>query len=151
MNALQENSTMARRPADPGANADAPKLAPRRLTKAEFGKRLHTLIVRKGWTQSELARRADLPRDSISTYVRGAVFPTRHSLEKLAKALGVEADALLPNLVETTMSRQPPAFEMRQAEGEPGRVWLKVDRLVSFATAVKIAALLESDDAFATN
>jgi transcriptional regulator with XRE-family HTH domain len=121
---------------------------PKFITKAEFGRRVHQYILKKGWTQSELARRSGLPRDSISTYVRGAVFPSELSLDKLAKALGVKAEELLPNKLENTISRsQHPSFEMKASETEPGLVWLRVDRLVKFASAVQIANILDNDDA----
>lgn len=141
---IEGTISMAKKPPMPG---DPDILAPRFITKAEFGRRLHQLLLRKGWTQSELARRAGLPRDSISTYVRGTVFPSRLSLDKVAAALGVESESLLPNIVEGATARSAhPSFEMKATETEPGRVWLRVDRAVSFSTAAKIAALLDEDE-----
>jgi DNA-binding transcriptional regulator LsrR (DeoR family) len=45
---------------------------PKHLHNQEFGRRLYQHVMAKGWTQSELARRADLKRDSVSTYIRVA-------------------------------------------------------------------------------
>src|SRR3546814_10206285 len=50
-------------------------LTPRHLTKQEFGRRLYQLMLAKNWSQADLARRAELGRDSISTYINGKTFP----------------------------------------------------------------------------
>lgn len=123
------------------------KLAPAHLTKQDFGKRLYTLMLSKGWTQSELARQADLPRDSVSTYVRGKSLPTPVSLEKLATALGVEPAELMPNHVESAIDNDMPALEMKVSPNQPGVAWLRVNRLVTTQTALKIMTLLEEDNA----
>lgn len=123
------------------------KLAPAHLTKQDFGKRLYTLMLSKGWTQSELARQADLPRDSVSTYVRGKSLPTPVSLEKLAAALGVEPAELMPNHVESAIDSDMPALEMKVSPNQPGVAWLRVNRLVTTQTALKIMTLLEEDNA----
>lgn len=121
-------------------------LAPKHLTKQQFGNRLYRLMMAKGWTQSELSRRAELTRDSISTYVNGKSVPTPLNLEKLATALGVKAEELLPNMIESAIEADNPAFEMRQSVNTPGKVWLRVNRMVSMANAVKIAEIIQSED-----
>jgi transcriptional regulator with XRE-family HTH domain len=134
-----------------------PGLRPKHLTKKEFGRRVYTLMVKKGWHQSELARQAKLPngeslsRDAISKYIRGATFPTPPHLKALAEALGVEEAALLPNTLETAIDEDDPAFEMKASTQNPGVAWLRVNRLVKTSTAVKIASLLEDDDALNSN
>lgn len=124
-----------------------PKLAPKNLTKAEFGRRLYKLMVAKGWHQSELARRADLPRDSVSVYVRGKSLPTQQSLAALAKALGVDPLELLPNHVESAIDHAMPSIEFKVSPNTPEVAWLRVNRLVSTAVALKIMELLNNDDA----
>lgn len=125
-----------------GADRD---YAPRHLTKQEFGRRLYKRMVEKGWKQSELARAAGLPRDSISTYIRGRVLPTDHSLRKLASALGCEPIDLLPNHVESAIDEDMPAVEMRVSPGAPDKAWLRVNQLVSFETAADVIALIRKD------
>lgn len=130
--------------------ADAPTeaaMAPKHLTKQQFGKRLYRLMLGKGWTQSELSRQADLPRDSISVYIRGKSLPTPQSAQKLANALGVKIEELLPNQIESAIDEDNPAFELRQSPNTPGVVWLRVNRLVSVPTGLKIAELLSNDNA----
>lgn len=126
-------------------SATPTELLPKHLTKQEFGRRLYNLMLAKGWTQSELARQSGLPRDRISTYVRGVALPTPANVQALAKCLGVEAEALLPNHTEQAIGDDNPSFDMKTSTAAPGKAWLRVNRLVSFSTAVKIAELLEQD------
>ncbi|MDK4730512.1 helix-turn-helix domain-containing protein [Rhizobium phaseoli] len=123
------------------------RLAPKHLTKQQFGKRLYNLMLAKGWTQSELARQSDLPRDSISVYVRGKSLPTPGSLSALAKALGVASTELLPNHVESAIDEDTPALELRVSTNAADVAWLRVNRLVSTKTALKIMEMLETDNA----
>lgn len=121
-------------------------LAPKHLTKQQFGNRLYRLMMAKGWTQSELARQSELTRDSISTYVRGRALPTPQSLAKLAAAFGVKPEDLLPNTVKSAIEADDPAFELRQSTNTPGKVWLRLNRMVSMASAVKIAEIIYAED-----
>lgn len=125
---------------------DSASLTPQHITKQEFGRRLYELMIRKGWNQSELARRARLGRDSISTYVRGVSFPDPKNLQALCEALDVSREELLPNAVESAMDREHPAFEIKQAHGDPSKVWLRVNRMVSAETAAQIFALLNKPE-----
>lgn len=125
--------------------APSEDLTPKILTKQEFGRRVYKLMLEKGWRQSELARQADLPRDSISQYVRGKTFPTPLSLQKLAKALGVEPNVLLPNHAHGAIAEDDPEFEMKASAGDPSKVWVKVNRLMSMKAAVEVAKILDED------
>lgn len=122
-------------------------LAPKHLHKQEFGRRLYRLMIAKGWNQSELARRADIPRDSVSTYVRGKTAPTPQSVEKLARALGVEPAVLYPNVAESGLENEEPAVDMRVSSSSPHLSWLRVNRLVHTRSALKILEILEDDNA----
>ncbi|WP_157961420.1 helix-turn-helix domain-containing protein [Microvirga flavescens] len=123
------------------------KLTPKVLTKHEFGKRLRKLMADKGWHQSELARQAGLQRDSVSTYINGRSLPTPLSLNRLAAALGVAAEDLIPNHLEQSLDHHKPAFEMKASASAPDMAWVRVNRLVTFDTAVKIGELLRADNA----
>lgn len=127
--------------------AHSSPLKPKHLEKQEFARRLYNLMMNKGMRQADLARAADLKRDSVSTYIRGVVFPTPANLTKLARALGVSETELLPNYMESAIEADNPSFEMRVSSGQPGKSWVRVNRLVTTTTAVKIAELLEHDDA----
>jgi len=122
-------------------------LAPKHLTKQEFGKRLYDLMLSRGWNQSELARQADLPRDSVSVYIRGKSLPTPQSLLRLSKALGLAPEELLPNSVESAIDADFPAFEMKISPNAPQMAWVRINRAVPTPIALKIAGLIgEADD-----
>lgn len=130
------------------AGGDSPTdedLRPKHLTKQEFGRRLYKMMMAKGWTQSELARQAGIARDSVSTYVRGVSMPEPLNLQKLAKALDVSATELLPNTLESAIDEDVPSLELKISNANPTVSWLRVNRLVSTSTAVKIVEMLNAD------
>jgi transcriptional regulator with XRE-family HTH domain len=128
----------------PTTGPDFVDLAPKELTKQEFGRRLQAFMLEKGWNQSDLARAAKVGRDAISTYIRGVSFPEPKNLRKLAKALAVESEQLLPNqTIRALESDTSPMLEIKQAHGHPDQVWLRVNRLVTFEQAGQIFALLK--------
>lgn len=127
-------------------SASDPVLAPKHLTKQEFAKRLYTLMIRKGWHQSELARQSGLPRDSISVYMRGKSLPEAANTQALANALGVSVEQLMPNHVESAIDEDSPALEMKVSPNAPNAAWIRVNRLVSLRTALSVMDLLEKDD-----
>lgn len=131
----------------PRPDADNMTLTPKHLTKHEFARRLYKLMIARGWHQSELARRSHLPRDSISVYMRGVSLPTPQSLQKLAAAFDMEPEELLPNVIESAIDQDNPSLEIKTSASDPSAAWLRVNRLVSITTAVKIADLLNQDDA----
>ena len=128
---------------------DAPTSGPdesvRMLTKQEFGKRLYRFMLDKGWRQADLHRAAGLPKDSISSYIRGRTFPTHASALKLSKALGVPVEEIMPNHMAGAIADDDPEFEFKVSPSDPKRAWLKVNRAVSFEIGVKIATLLNDD------
>lgn len=130
---------------DPAAD-DAAKGPAEFLTKEQFGRRVYRIMTEKGMRQSDLARAAELPRDSISQYVRGKQFPTPHSLSKLASALGMEPTDLLPNHIHAAITEDSPTLEFKISSGDPSRALLRINRIVKPATAVKIIELLNEDD-----
>lgn len=126
--------------------SDQHHLAPKHLTLQEFGRRIYQLMLKKGWRQADLARESGLPRDSISTYVRGTVRPTDESLKKVAKALGVEKEDLLPNMIEDAIEQDSPSVEMKISASDPTKAWLRLNRLVNTSTAVKIIEIIHAED-----
>lgn len=134
------------RQALPPSENSAIDLTPKALTKQEFGRRLYALLMSRNMSQADLARLANMGRDSISTYINGKTFPTPRALKKLADALGVEPEELLPNGLMSAMEDEFPAVELRQAAGHADKAWLRVNRAMSFATAAKIIALIDEED-----
>lgn len=122
-------------------------LIPKHLAKDEFARRLYKLMIDRGWRQADMARHAGLPRNAISVYLRGASLPSPESLKALAKALDMEPGVLLPNYTESAIDRDNPELEFRVSPADPKKAWLRINRLVSTALAIKIMGLIESEDA----
>jgi transcriptional regulator with XRE-family HTH domain len=124
---------------------DTSPMVPREMRRQEFGRNLWQLLLKRGMTQSDLSRASGLGRDSVSGYVRGRNLPEPTSAKKLADALGVTMEDLYPGSTERAIDGELPAFEMKQAAGHPGRAWVRVNRMMSFAAATKIAAIIEQE------
>lgn len=60
-----------------------------------FGQRLRELRVKAGMSQSDLEVVSGIPKARLSRYENGHVAPSIHTLERLARALGVSEAALL--------------------------------------------------------
>jgi len=61
----------------------------------KFGSKVKTLRLEKGWTQEELARRADLHRTYIGSIERYERNVSLLNLERIAKALKLNVKDLL--------------------------------------------------------
>lgn len=140
-------------PDDPGAaeakrsaRRSADRVDPFALAKQEFARRLRSQILQRDWNQSDLARAAGLTRDSVSSYLRGLVLPQPLSLDRLAKALGVTPDYLLPEVAVAAVDLENPAFDLKVSASQPDQAWLRINRQVSFATAARISEMLAAED-----
>lgn len=112
--------------------------------KRDFADRLRRLAREKGWHQSELARQAGLTRDSVSVYMRGSSLPTGANLQKLATALGISADELIPHS-KISSNDEAALFEIKVSPEAPNKARLYVDHIVSLAAALKIASILQEE------
>lgn len=113
--------------------------------KEEFGEKLRHYMNKRGWNQSDLAREADLRRDAISTYVRGKVWPDPSNLRKLADALDVAPNDLIPGMSDapSNSSRQTsPQVEIQQTGAD--EIFLRINRSVSLEQAAQILAILKA-------
>jgi transcriptional regulator with XRE-family HTH domain len=121
--------------------------------KAAFGRRLQELLNERGWSQSDLMRRTKavdpanegLKRDAISTYINGRSFPTERSMSLLSKGLNV-SPSLLATGSDSAASQSREFAEFVISEGSPGKVAIRVDRIVSMETARDILNLLDAED-----
>ena len=127
---------------------DMPAHAPKDAVKAEFARRLQAAMVRKGWNQSELARRAaenttdgHFGRDNISLYIRGIVMPGPVHLHALSKALSLKPDELLPSRGAPSADDRVPPLDIRDAGN--GKAWLRVNMAVEWPVAVEVMKLLK--------
>ncbi len=103
-----------------------------------FGDRVRVRMNQKGWTQSELARKAGLKRDSISTYINGKTWPDPANLKRLAATLGCTPEELIPSLTV-----KPPAAPPIQVTQDGDGMHLRISKRVSFGQASRILAILE--------
>lgn len=118
------------------------KASAKESVRVDFAGKLQKLIADKGWRGSELARRANLTRQSVSEYLRAEAYPSKAGLDRIAAALGVSADDLAlrsPELVEC-----PSVVAMTSS---PRTMLLKIERIVSIETGRNILALLAQEDA----
>jgi transcriptional regulator with XRE-family HTH domain len=121
------------------------------VIKREFGQRLKRALVEKGMSQTDLAKAAakytpdkQFGRDLVSSYVNGRYVPNPVNLEALASALKISPEDLLPmanNLPRRGETTPPLDFRII---GED-RASLRVNQVVSLATALKVAQLINDD------
>jgi transcriptional regulator with XRE-family HTH domain len=74
------------------------------MTTSKLGSMIQTILDEKGWSQRELARRADLPPATVQKIINGpSVTPPRPTtLERLAAGLGVSVRVLSQAAAEDT-------------------------------------------------
>jgi transcriptional regulator with XRE-family HTH domain len=79
------------------------------ILKRVFRARVLKLMQQKEWTQAELGRRSELPRDFISTYLRDPPrsMPTPLNVMKIARALGVKPTDLVPQMGDASDVMSP--------------------------------------------
>ena len=113
--------------------------------KKEFGRKVQTAMLDRGWNQSELARRSGIGRDSISGYVRGQNLPNSKHLDKLSKALSIDPSSLLNE--HAYQARFPsgspePKLKIEQSPEDPDKVNLQINQQVPADVALQIMALI---------
>ena len=65
------------------------------MTIRKFGKKVRELRLKNGWTQKELALKANLHRNYISDLERGTRNVAINAIEKLAKGLDIKMKDLM--------------------------------------------------------
>lgn len=140
---------------DPKSERPAKRLASETQTRATQARRaqsramaqkIQRLIQERGWIPADLARHAGINRDVVSTTLNGKSFPSKASLEAMARALGVKANDLSDVYVEAEHVKDDSSLAIVEAVSRPGHVWLTVNKLVRASTAAKIHMLLIEDN-----
>lgn len=126
----------------PPTGDDGPMM-PKDLRKQEFARRLYQLMLKQNWRQSDLARAARLGRDSVSGYIRGRNLPDPKSAKALADAFGISIEELWQGNVERAIDSEMPSLEIKMAAGQTGRAWVRLNCMLPFSVAAKIAALID--------
>lgn len=120
----------------------------RQQAKQTLSRKIRLRLLELNMTPAELARKAGLSRDNVSTYMRASSLPSTESLAMLAHGLDMKPEDLLPTRLDATYSDpDKPTLEITATTGHPGKARLVVDQLVSMATATKIAELLQNETA----
>ncbi len=109
-----------------------------RKLKAAFARRLLEIRRERGWNQSDMHRASGLKRQQISTYMRAKALPNDASLTKLAQALGMRPEDLLP---ERAMAAAGPVISMNVSP-DGKKMHINVDVWVPSAVGAQIIALL---------
>ena len=138
--------------------AEQRKIVEKQLGRTEFARRLQRQLVLKGWSQADLARRAQaaadasegdirIGPDSISHYMNGRYMPSPSHLNILATALGVDVLELLPTkgaLGVPEAGESLPPIGVQDLNN--GHAWLRVNQAVPWPLAVKILGLLRGEE-----
>lgn len=115
----------------------------RDLAKLALSRRLSKILQDRDMNQSDLARAADLPRELISTYMRGRSWPTPLSLKRITRALGFkEVEDWLPDVMAAQVEDENPSLDMRALQGHPGKMWVRVNQVLPTMVAAKILQLV---------
>lgn len=138
----------------PSSRRGRPASSPAQL--AVFASRLQAELDRRGLSASDLARkvwgeRTDKRgytvarnRDRVSEYLNGRAIPASGNLVKIAGALGISPDALVPTnaLPEPSASLMPETLRIETLPG--GECDLILRRRLPLAVALQIAHLVEA-------
>lgn len=130
-------------PEKPEPSASVKPAAPAR--PPTLGETILRLLETKNWNQSDLARAANMGRDSVSNYIRGRHFPEPGSLKKLADALRVTPNELCPEGA-LPVAYEANQFSFHQIASEPLKVCVRMDKVLSFDAFMKIAQIVKEED-----
>lgn len=122
-----------------------------------FAENLHRALLERGWSQSELARRVwneirqdskgnnqVVGRDRISAYCRGTL-PEPATLKRIADVLRMTVEDLAPDIAASVVQKENPSVSIQMLAGHEDKCLLKINRLVSFSTAIAVGKLIEED------
>lgn len=135
----------------PVSEAQKRSLQARRAKLRATAQRIQMLMEKRGWIQADLARHAGLKKDVVSKTLIGRSFPTKASLDAMARALGVPISELSDVYVETDTVKDDAVMAMHVPQGRAGVAWITVNKLVRTDTAVRVMQMIAEDDADATD
>lgn len=71
-----------------------------RIDKRKFARNLINVLIKKNWSQSDLARATGIDPSNINGYVNARRFPNATALWDMAKALGMTMEELMDGAIE---------------------------------------------------
>jgi len=110
--------------------------------KRKLSNNLKARLSEKGWSQAELARNADIGRDSVNTYILQKAFPTADLFLKLCKALDMEPDQLCSGAVNSTDAMLELPCETKIVDDG---MFIRFSGVLEVDTALAIATLIAKD------
>lgn len=114
---------------------------PKTARNQEFGKRLRSIMQKKGVQQYEVADALSIGRDSMSGYANGRIMPLKDRLEEIAKFLEVDPTELVPHFgMDVSNNEIAPHFDLKI--GEDGTAWLAINQRLPADLALEIAGLV---------
>jgi len=125
------------------ARAMASAMAPKPSLREEFARNLYRAIQKRGWTQTDLARHTGIGRDSISHYIAGRNMPGPVNAKRIADALNVPLEQIMPWIAMNPITGDTPDMEFKMI-GD--KAWLSINKLLRADTAVKILAMIREDE-----
>jgi transcriptional regulator with XRE-family HTH domain len=96
-----------------------------------FGQRLAAIRKKKGWSQTEFAKRLNVTRNLIDYYERRAVNPTLEFMRQAAEALEVSVAELVGDEIKVVALRPGPAPKLLRQIDELRRLPRAKQRFVS--------------------
>lgn len=106
-----------------------------------YRRKINEILREKGWSGSELARRAGLDRSLVSIWQSGRSSPTLVSLQKIARAAEIDVDDLMP----PTERPGHLTREMRIDAANPDLASIHVSGSLPVAVALQIMQLLKNE------
>jgi len=130
----------------PSAQDNLPSPPPREVAKQDLARRLAHAMKERDLNQAELGRLAGVPRGLVSNYVRGESWPAPKNIRRMAIALGMKEEDLVPSQRGmAAIEEAAPSFAVTEMIGHHGKMWLRVNRMVSARTAMAIGQLIQDD------
>ena len=122
-----------------------------------IGTKIHRELLKRGWTQSDLARHlwpgetiidsrgytAPKGRDRVSAWLADKQTPSAPALRRIAEVLEMDVNSLVPNALASVKEKEEPSLSINILAGAPDRAWVKINRLLPFKAALEIAAIIE--------
>lgn len=106
-----------------------------------YRQKIDQILRENGWSASELARRAGLDRSLVSIWQSGRSSPTLVSLQKIARAAGVNVDDLMPpDERPGHMTRT-----MTVDAADPDRATIHISGSLPVSVALQIMQLLKNE------
>ncbi len=98
-------------------NPNKKELINKKETPSRLGDKIRETRVALGWKQGDLGEKVGLTADRIQKYENGVRKPKEELLEKIAKAMGVEVEALQEPVIASDIGAMFALFELEELHG----------------------------------